>query len=414
MKIGVVGAGPAGLHAALALQRDHQVEVFEARDRPGGRLWTATAGYEAGGEWIDADHRRVLASLSSCGIVPVTEEAEYRVFHRGIGTWGPTESMSAAKEEVDDAAAYLARQVTATPWDSEMEDRLTVADFIEECCPSEDRWWPTVYYRSDEGEDLDRIGLLGWLTGYRNYLEREAGASSTYRVPGGMTGWIQEVVCQLRRPLHFHHVLRGVLQSGDQVWLDFGGEAMAFDRVVLAIPPRCLERILFEPDLPVDKRRAIEGCRMGRTIKIGLVYRTRWWERSGWSGYLFTDAPLQQVWPSVGSAALCAYIGGEDALSWLDHPNPVRAAAIALEEHIPGGLDQLIGGTLHDWVSDPYSRGGFSHLAPGYVKGPMQHIFEPVGRIHFAGEHVSLWTGFIEGALESAENVVGEIRACEN
>jgi monoamine oxidase len=29
--------------------------------------------------------------------------------------------------------------------------------------------------------------------------------------------------------------------------------------------------------------------------------------------------------------------------------------------------------------------------------------------VHFAGEHTAIWTGFIEGALESAERVVGEV-----
>jgi len=31
------------------------------------------------------------------------------------------------------------------------------------------------------------------------------------------------------------------------------------------------------------------------------------------------------------------------------------------------------------------------------------------GRIHFAGEHTSPWTGWMQGALESARRVVREI-----
>jgi monoamine oxidase len=31
------------------------------------------------------------------------------------------------------------------------------------------------------------------------------------------------------------------------------------------------------------------------------------------------------------------------------------------------------------------------------------------GRIHFAGEHTSPWTGWMQGALESARRVVAEI-----
>ena len=34
---------------------------------------------------------------------------------------------------------------------------------------------------------------------------------------------------------------------------------------------------------------------------------------------------------------------------------------------------------------------------------------QPEGRIHFAGEHTSAWTGWMQGALESARRVVREI-----
>ena len=37
----------------------------------------------------------------------------------------------------------------------------------------------------------------------------------------------------------------------------------------------------------------------------------------------------------------------------------------------------------------------------------------PEGRVHFAGEHTSLWIAWMNGALESAERVVAEILAAD-
>ena len=44
ISVGIVGAGISGLYAALLLQSlevdDLQYEILEARERPGGRIWT--------------------------------------------------------------------------------------------------------------------------------------------------------------------------------------------------------------------------------------------------------------------------------------------------------------------------------------------------------------------------------------
>jgi monoamine oxidase len=38
----------------------------------------------------------------------------------------------------------------------------------------------------------------------------------------------------------------------------------------------------------------------------------------------------------------------------------------------------------------------------------------PERRVHFAGEHTSLWIAWMNGALESAERVVEEILAADS
>jgi len=57
---------------------------------------------------------------------------------------------------------------------------------------------------------------------------------------------------------------------------------------------------------------------------------------------------------------------------------------------------------------DPWQRGSFALHAPGQI-GFIDVLGKAEGRIHFAGEHTSAWTGWMQGALESARRVVAEI-----
>jgi monoamine oxidase len=66
------------------------------------------------------------------------------------------------------------------------------------------------------------------------------------------------------------------------------------------------------------------------------------------------------------------------------------------------------GGISHCWGLDPSERGSFALHTPGQI-GFLDTLAAVEGRIHFAGEHTSRWTGWMQGALESARRVVREI-----
>jgi monoamine oxidase len=295
-------------------------------------------------------------------------------------------------------------------------DQETLASFVRSHTHSErGRWWLTAKLRSDEGDDLDQIGLLGWLSGYLHYLDREDDAMSAFRIPEGGEFFCQRLARSLRAPVELDRVLQRVIQSPTGVKLEFTDGMVEVDRVILTLPPPALERVIFEPALSVEKRCAVEACRMSRAVKICWEFSEPWWKDQGWGGRMLCDGPLQQTWDGgQGEAAiLTAYVCGKEAVAWNTLGDPVRAGIYELSQLFPEAAKTFKRGWWHDWVTDPFARGAFSHLAPGYVLEHMGHIAPPQGRIHFAGEHTALWTGFIEGALESAERVVTEIIAIE-
>ena len=59
----------------------------------------------------------------------------------------------------------------------------------------------------------------------------------------------------------------------------------------------------------------------------------------------------------------------------------------------------------------PWAGGGWGWTQPDQMRWMCPAMRRPEGRVHFAGEHTSLWIAWINGALESAERVVDEIVA---
>jgi len=61
------------------------------------------------------------------------------------------------------------------------------------------------------------------------------------------------------------------------------------------------------------------------------------------------------------------------------------------------------------WDSYPWTNASFAELLPGQQTSVHSDATTPEGDLHFAGEHTSLDTGWIQGAVSSALRAVREI-----
>lgn len=421
MRIAVVGAGLAGLRATMLLEEQGaHVDLYEARQRVGGRVHTVRdahgLGYEAGGEWIDADHSRVLGILKRFGIPVTATPIKPYTLSAGGSRIPETQLWPEAKADMDrlDAEARgLAEALKDPVWSNRDRtdlDERNLADFLSGIGTSDrGRWWMRANLRSDEGEDPERIGLLGWLGGYRNYLNRTEGEASAFRVEGGLRLLIQALSRATKAQPQFDRLLQGIRTLNDGVELQFSGATAKADKVLLTLPPWCLTKIDFDPALEVGAYRAFRQCGMTRTVKVAWQFKRAWWLDEGMTGFLMSDAPFQQIWPAHAGDAptLIAYVNGDDA-DTLRKGTPESALKL-LASQFPAAEAEYERGWIHDWVRDPYAGGGFAYAPPGYVLGGKAWLSRAQYRIHFAGEHTARWNGFLEGALESAERVVWEI-----
>lgn len=439
MRIGIVGAGIAGLRCAMLLERaGHDVTVFEARDRVGGRMHTverAGGWYEAGGEWIDADHKRVLALCREFGVAPEkSSQWPGMVVHQGeFATEEKVWHEAAADAElVHEEAVRLIEmwREAGSPIGLTDQDFLTLGTdmrlsewFDRICSSTQGRWWVEAVTRSDEGEDTREVGLLGWLRGYAHYLNREGGEMSLFRIGVGGGRLCERMAAGLKDLRLGSPVERIDVESGE---VEFrGGERLQFDRVVGALPGPILDRII--------GGKAVSGVTMARAVKVVLEFSKPWWREKNWTGRMICDLPCQQTW-DIGRGELFAlgcYVCGDEAKWLVGREDSVDVALRALAEIHPEAREFFMGGAVHDWIDDEFSMGAFPYYPSGCAPlnlafpsvvtpaQPLPKIGEgkkevagwvgPWGRLHVAGDWACGWMGFIEGALESAERVAGEI-----
>jgi monoamine oxidase len=193
------------------------------------------------------------------------------------------------------------------------------------------------------------------------------------------------------------------------------------DFVLCTLPFPVLTRLEVEPAFSGAKQRAIRELNYDSSTKVLAVTRRRFWEQDEgiFGGGTYTDLPTGTTWyPSDNAAArdsrvsaapavfLASYSWGQTARRLATLPHTQRSA-LALT-HLARVHPQLArAGEVRrtaswSWDNHRWSGGAFAWFIPGQWSGLHRHIVSPEGRIHFAGEHVSLVHTWMQGALESA------------
>lgn len=93
----------------------------------------------------------------------------------------------------------------------------------------------------------------------------------------------------------------------------------------------------------------------------------------------------------------------------LDEVSRGRFVLDRMEHLHPGVTDHFEVSASYSWVGDPWARGASAEFRPRQLSRFYQTLREPEGRIYFAGEYNSAWSGWINGALESGERIAAAI-----
>ncbi len=249
-----------------------------------------------------------------------------------------------------------------------------------------------------------------------------ASMEGSYRLAGGMSTLIDGLASQMDSDrVHQGMAVRALRDRGHIELLDDDGQPIASgSRVILALPPRVAAKLSFEPSLPVEAMDAAAGIStwMAGQAKCVAVYETPFWQEMGLSGDAMSRfGPMVEIHDAsdhrTGKGALFGFLG-EAATARAEHARAIQAAAIEQLARI-FGEQALIPITVffQDWATEHRTATELDAVpAAGHPTYGLPHALRNLwdGRLLFGSTEVAArFGGYLEGALEAAEQVVEQL-----
>jgi monoamine oxidase len=411
----ILGGGFAGLTAARELAAaGAAVTLLEARDRLGGRTWTAPLPgsgerVELGGGFFTAHQPRVAAALAAHGM----GSRPFSAWAPGVEarcTWRTGGQLRAGDPVPADLRAEAGRVADLLAAQVDDEDALTltldawcdrhavappVADLLRAA------WAITAGAAPGAAAMVDLISSAadhGGLAGMPTSLE-------LVPVPG--FGALADAIGAALPEVELGAVVTHVdTSASDRVAVTLAdGRRWTARTAVLALPVNVLPALTFVPEAPAHVA-AVAGTSTGAAAK--LLVRARGVEPGEVAGghgagldLLVADRRLPD-----GTTMLVGF--GPRA----ELPPAVTDAVVARAVGALMPAAEVVGWAWHDWTADPFALGTWAATRPGHPAALQPPARRPERGVVLAGADVAPEAaGWVEGAIASGEQAARQVLA---
>jgi len=409
----VIGAGLSGLAAAHALKEDGwDVTVVEARNRKGGRVLSYSFESnpelvcELGAEWIGASHQRMQALCQDFGIKIKEHRFDASLLRDGVyrrpNEWQFSAKADAAFEKL---RGEFKNYKKADKLRLDGYDWWTLLDEIG--FTEDDLLLRDLTDSTDFGESIRHVSAY---VAAAEYFESSPANEMDFKMEGGNTRLVNALAAAIgEERIHTDVPVTEVRQRAGRVIVKAGGRTFEADACICTVPARVLDKIVFDPPLPSAHRDAAEQLQYSRIVKNSVLFDERFWRAENFS--VVSDVTSHYYFHSTQSqpgrrGILCSYAVGEKA-DVLAAQSARRRTDIITRDLSPfDGRAPSLARNIESyaWQRDPYTQGAYALYRPGQWFKVRPVLQRPHINVLFAGEHLSEWAGFMEGAVISGED----------
>ncbi len=411
----VIGAGAAGLSAAVELQKSGlRVVCLEARNRIGGRIFThhdplCPVPIELGAEFVHGSPPETLAIVEQANLTLCDVGSEMRSLRDGKwtggdrdpGMWellsrlddfnGPDESWASflGHTEASDEAKRAATDYVEG-FNAAYADRISIASISQDSAAAE---------AIDQGHQSRILG--GGYAALVNHLAQCCGHAT----------------------IRLNHVVESVEweQGSVAVTVSSKPEPLTARAAVVTLPIGLLQHgnVRFQP-MPAALTEAVPHIGNGQVFRVSVQFQERFWESIEGlrdARLLFSDDQTFPTWWTslpVRAPLLTGWSAGPHTETLIGRSREaiVQEAIEALTRITRVDAGPLVRAWhLHDWHADPFSRGAYSYALAGHLDARRQ-LAEPVeNTLFFAGEATETegHSATVHGAIATGQRAARQI-----
>ncbi|MET9463138.1 flavin monoamine oxidase family protein [Streptomyces canus] len=464
-RVVVIGGGIAGLTSAYELGKaGYDCTILEARDRVGGRNLTIRGGdsltdingssqtaHFSKGQYMNAGPARLaqwMVTLDYCRELGVPIEvftntnASALIYNPGQGMTKPVQYRTAKADVYGYVSELLSKATNAGTLDGELtaDDKERLLTFLKSYGSlGADYTYTGTEHRGftvDPGASGTPGEELGGVPSLSEVFASNVGRSFSFEFGYDQAmlmfqpvGGMDQIPTAFARAIGHEKIRTGAAvtdikntMDGVVVTYTHGGRTRVVkaDYCIATLAPHVLAKT--PHNLGTKVQTALLAVKPANASKIGLEYKSRWWEKEFkiFGGITETDMDLDHIWyPSYGHLGDRGLIIGyyntgahSDVYSALTPAQRLERAVVqGVVIHGDKYRTELAASFSHQWQLAPYLEGAW-HSMPG---GPDAPAYAPLnlaqGNVYFAGDYLSYLDAWQHGAISSARKIVMELHA---